>query len=446
MNVFSEYKKKLVSADEAVKVVKSGDWVDYGFSLNTVELLDKALARRKGELKDVKVRGSLSARPLDIITLDPEQESFTYHSFHMSGYERKMCAEGKCFFIPFIFTNLPKLHREHIKTDVAMTQVSAMDEDGYFTFSLSNTGIKACHDNAKYSIVEVNEHHPHVCGGQDYRIHISEVDYVVEGEHLPIPEIPVPPPTEVDEKVAEYIIDEIKSGATIQLGIGALPNLIGNMLAESDLKDLGCHTEMICDSYFKLYEAGKLTNKEKNIDKGFSAWSLALGTKQLYDWLDNNDQLKSYPVDYINAPAVMAKNDKLISINSAIEVDMFGQICSESSGIRHISGTGGQLDFLTGAFNSKGGRGYICLTSTFTDKKSGELKSRIVPTLPTGGIVTDPRSQAFILVTEFGLVSLAGKSTWERAEALISIAHPNFRDDLIKSAEKMNIWRRSNKK
>ncbi len=446
MGIFEIYKSKLVSADEAVKVVKNGDWVDYGFSLSIVDLLDEALAKRKDELTDIKVRGSLATKPLRIIEDDPDMKTFVYNSFHMSGYERKMCGLGRCFFIPFIFTNLPKLYTEHLQIDVAMAQVSPMDEEGYFTFSLANTGIRSSQMKANISIVEVNENLPHVCGGKDHRIHISEVDYVVEGKHVPIAEVPVPPPTAADEKIASIIIDEIVSGSTIQLGIGAIPNIVGNMLAESDLKNLGCHTEMICDSYLKLYEAGKLTNTMKGIDKGFSTWSLALGSRKLYEWLHFNEECKSYPVDYINAPAIMAQNDNLISINSAIEVDMYGQISSESAGKRHISGTGGQLDFLTGAFNSKGGKGFICLHSTFEDKKTGQTKSRIVQGLPQGGVVTDPRSQSFYIVTENGIVNLAGKSTWERAEALISVAHPDFREDLVRSAEDLNIWRRSNKR
>ena len=205
------------------------------------------------------------------------------------------------------------------------------------------------------------------------------------------------------------------------------------------------HTEMLVDAYLTLYEQGKLTNKRKVLDKGKGAWTFCLGSRKLYDWVDVNPSLAAYPVDYTNDPAVIAQMDNFISVNNCVEVDLYGQISAESAGVRHISGTGGQLDFVTGSYLSRGGKSFICFRSSANDKKSGRNSSRVVPTLPTGGIVTDPRSQVHFLVTEWGKVNLAGCSTWERAEKIISIAHPDFREDLIKEAEKMNIWRRSNK-
>lgn len=440
-----EYLKKLKKPDEAVAVVKSGDWIDYNFGLNMTVLLDKALAARKDELKDIKVRGSMALRPLKIIEQDPKREVFTYSSWHLTGYERKLHDQGLCNYIPMLFRNKPAYYRNHLEVDVAFISVTPMDEHGYFNFSLSNAATKAILEKSKVVVVEINENLPRALGGREECIHISEVDYIVEGDNEEILELPQTPTNEVDRKVASHIIKEINDGSTIQLGIGSMPNAVGEMIAESDLKDLGMHTEMLVDAYMVLYRNGKLSNKKKNIDKGKGVWSFCMGSKELYEWVRNNPGLASYPVDYTNSPEVMSKNDQLVTINNCVEMDLFGQVSSESSCIRQISGTGGQLDFLTGGFMSRGGKSFICMSSTYNDKKNGQIISRIVPTLPSGEIITDPRSQAFYLVTEWGIANLAGRSTWERTEMIINLAHPNFRDDLIKAAGKMKIWRNSNR-
>lgn len=445
MNFIEEYKNKLTTPEKAVKVVKSGDWVDYGFCLTTCDILDKALAARKEELQDVKVRGGLSMKPLEIIKVDQKREVFTYSSWHFSGYERKMHDKGLCNYIPMVYRNKPSFYRDYLDVDVAMMQVAPMDKHGYFSFSLSNSASRAIVEKAKIVILEVNKKFPVALGGQEERIHITEADYIVEGTNPDIFELPASTPNEVDIKIAGMIVEEIEDGSTIQLGIGGLPNSVGSMIAESDLKDLGMHTEMLVDAYLLMHKAGKLTNKCKTIDRGKGTWAFCAGSKELHEWVDNNPGLASYPVNYINDPRVMSQLDKMVSINNCISVDLYGQISSESSGTRHISGTGGQLDFMTGAYISKGGKSFISFASTYTDRSTGELKSRVVPNFSSCEIVTDPRSQAHYLVTEWGIVNLAGRSTWERAEMIISIAHPDFRDDLIKEAQKMNIWRNSNK-
>jgi acyl-CoA hydrolase len=227
------------------------------------------------------------------------------------------------------------------------------------------------------------------------------------------------------------------------LGIGGTPNAVGSMVAQSDLKDLGVHTEMYVDAYVKMANAGKLTGAMKNIDKYKQVYSFAMGSQELYDYLDDNQGLAAYPIDYTNNPWVVAQIDNFVSINACIEVDLFGQVCAESVGTRHISGTGGQLDFVEGAYKSKGGQSFICLPSTIDLK--GQVNSRIKPILSPGAIVTDPRTAVHMIVTEYGIANLKGKSTWERAEALISISHPDFRDGLIKDAEGMHIWRKTNR-
>lgn len=444
MNLINEYKSKLCSAKQAVKVVKSGDWVDYGLGLGQPVLLDMALAERRNELRDVKIRGALSLRLLQTVETDPERETFIYSSWHFSGYERKLHDRNLCNYIPMVYRNKPRFYREHLQVDVAMITATPMDRHGYFNFSLANSATKAILETAKVVIVEVNEALPYAFGGREECIHISEVDFIVEAGTISIPELPSPVSDEIDGKVAKLIVEDIVDGATIQLGIGGMPNAVGNLIAESDVKNLGMHTEMLVDAYLTMYEKGKLTNKCKSIDKGKGAWTFCAGSKQLYNWVECNPALASYPVDYTNDPRNIAQIDNFISVNNCVEVDLYGQISSESSGTRQISGTGGQLDFVTGSYLSKGGKSFICFRSSFTDK-NGQMASRVVPTLPAGGIVTDPRTQVHFLVSEWGKVNLAGCSTWERAERIISISHPDFREQLIKEAQQMKIWRRSNK-
>jgi acyl-CoA hydrolase len=344
-----------------------------------------------------------------------------------------------------IFRNQPLFYRKSIKSlDVAMIRVTKMDKDGFFNTHMGNAAVRAAMDVAKKIILEVNPLLPWAMGGREETVHISEVESIVEFESK-VEVIPPAAPSEIDKKIAGFIVPMIPNGACIQLGIGGLPNFVGSQLAESDLKDLGCHTEMLVDAYYHMHAAGKLTNKKKGVDKNKSAYAFAAGSQFLYDWIDMNPSLASYPVSYTNAPHVMCQHNNMVSINACVEVDLFGQVSSESAGPRHISGTGGQLDFATGAYMSDGGMSFICCNAAYKDKKTGEIKSRITPMLPQGSIVTVPRTQAHLIVTEFGVADLAGKSTWQRAEALINVAHPDLRDGLVKDAEKMNIWRKASK-
>lgn len=444
MNFAEEYKRKLKTPEEAVRLVKDGDWVDYSVGIGFPVLLDAALAKRKDELRDIKIRGSLAMQPIQAVEQDRERRTFTYNSWHCSGYERKLCDEGLCNYIPMIFRNMASYYRRYLTVNVAMISVAPMDSKGFFNFSMVNCTTRAILDAADLIILEVNEHMPHVYGGQEDCIHISEVDVVVEGEHKPLAQLPVPPATEIDEKIASLLLPHIPDGATIQLGIGGMPNSVGKLMAESDLKDLGMHTELLSDGFVDLYEAGKLTNSRKTLHRGKGVFGIALGSQRLYDWVGENQGLLSFPMDYVNQPSVMAQMENMISINNCIAIDLYGQVSSESAGTRHISGTGGQLDFSTGAYDAPGGKGFICMTSSYRDK-AGNLKSRILPKFTEGDIITTPRTQAFYIVTEYGIVNLAGRSTWERAELLISLAHPDFRDELIAAADKQKIWRNSNR-
>ena len=402
-----------------------------------------ALAKRRDELTDVKIRGNLCFGPIQVVECDPRREHFTYNSWHCSAYERMLCDKGLCNYIPMIFRNVVPYYRHFLTVNVAMMCVAPMDKHGFFNLSCAAGIAKGILDKADIVILEVNENLPRILGGFDESIHISEVDYIVEGEHSPLPEFPIDPATPEDIKIAEWILPHIKDGATIQLGIGSMPNVVGQRLVDSDLKDLGMHTELCGDAYYELYKAGKLTNKCKTSQPGKGVTGLVFGTKPLYEWVDQNPGVVIEPLEYVNAAETIAKQENMISINNCIAVDLYGQVSSESAGFRHISGTGGQLDYLTGAAMSKGGKAFVCMTSTFTDKE-GNRHSRMVPYFQ-GDIITNPRSQGYFIVTEYGGVNLAGRSTWERAELLISIAHPDYRDALIRAAEEQKIWRRSNR-
>ena len=446
MGFAEEYRSKLTTAEEAVKVVKSGDWVDYGWCTATAKELDEALAKRAGELEDVKLRGGILMWKPAVFDVPEAAKHFTWNSWHMSGFERREVTTGLAYYCPIRYSELPRYYRENIAPiDVAMFQVSPMDEEGNFNFGPNASHMAAVCERAKVVIVEVNGNMPRCLGGWGESIHISKVDMIVEGKNSPIAEMGAGgPATEVDKAVAKQIVERIPDGACLQLGIGGMPNAVGSMIAESDLKDLGVHTEMYVDAFVDIARAGKINGSKKNIDTGRQTFAFGAGTKKLYDYVHNNPEMMSAPVDYTNDVRVISSIDNFISINNAVNVDLYGQVNAESAGTKPISGAGGQLDFVLGAYLSKGGKSFICCSSTYTTR-SGELKSRILPVLDPGSIVTDTRANVHYLVTEYGIVNLKGLSTWEKAEAIISVAHPQFREELIREAEKNHIWRRSNK-
>lgn len=398
------------------------------------------------ELKDVNVRGGILLKPLAIFEREDAGEHFTWNSWHMGGYERKLIKRGCSFYSPIRYSELPRYYRDSTTPDdVAMFQVAPMDSHGYFNFGPNASHLGAVCETSKKIIVEVNENMPRCHGGSEANVHISQVSYIVEGDNPAIGELGAGgPATDVDKKVAELIVDQIPNGACLQLGIGGMPNAVGSLIAESDLKDLGVHTEMYVDAFVDIAKAGKITGAKKNIDRYRQAYGFGAGTKKMYDYLDENPELMSAPVSYTNDIKNIAALDNFISINNCVDLDLFGQISSETSGTKHISGAGGQLDFVLGAYMSNGGKSFICCSSTFTDKQ-GVVHSRIRPTLVEGSVVTDTRANTHYIVTEYGMVNVKGLSTWQKAEAIISVAHPDFRDELIKEAEKMHIWRRSNK-
>ena len=420
MDYRSMYQQKLVSADQAAAVVKSGDWVDYAWTTGTPVAVDKAIAKRLPELHDVNFRGGILMWVPEIFKIENPAEHMTWNSWHMSGIERKAIAQGFAFYNPMRYSELPRFYRDFAeanRNDVAVFQVAPMDEHGYFNFGPNASHLAAICETSKVVIVEVNENMPVCLGGFEEGVHISQVDMIVEGDNPSIAEMGGGgAASEVDEAVAKLIVEEIPDGACLQLGIGGMPNAVGSLIAKSDLKDLGVHTEMYVDAFVDIAEAGKITGAHKNIDKGRQVYGFGAGTKKLYDYLNNNPACMSAPVNYTNDVRVVAQLDNFMSINNAVDIDLFGQVSSESSGIKHISGAGGQLDFVMGAYLSKGGKSFICCSSTFTTK-DGELKSRILPTLHPGSIVTDTRANTHYVVTEFGKVNLKGLSTWQTQTA-----------------------------
>ena len=403
---------------------------------------------KRQELHGIKFRGGILCHVPEIFKIENQAEHFCWNSWHMGGIERKAVAAGYAYYSPLRYSELPRYYRESPDPlNIAVFVVAPMDSHGYFNLGSCASHLADAARKADKVFVEVNKNMPVCLGGYDNCLHISQVDGIIEGDNPPIDQLGGGgAPTEVDQAVARLVVDRIPNGACLQLGIGGMPNAIGAMIAESDLKDLGVHTEMYVDSFVDMAKAGRITGRCKNIDNGRQVYAFGAGTQKMYDYLDNNPECMSVPVDYTNDVRVISSLDNFISINNAIDVDLYGQVNAESSGTRAISGAGGQLDFVLGAYLSKGGKSFICLSSTFFNKKTGQNESRIRPTLHPGSVVTDTRANTDYLVTEYGVARLKGLTAWERAEALINIAHPDFREQLIADAEKMGLWRKSSKR
>ena len=442
----NEYKRKLVSAEEAVKVVKSGDIVDYGFFNGKPVVCDIALANRKNELTDVHIYSAVTLPPVPEVA--KIRESFTYHDWQFSKISRILQSNyGLAYYSPILYHQAPKYYREGIAPhrNVTISQVAPMDAKGFFNLGPQNSETMANMEIADIVIVEVNKNMPVCLGGAEEAVHISKINYIVEApDDQLLPDIPGAEPSEVDKKVAEHLMEYMQDGSCIQLGIGGMPNAVGKAIADSDLKDLGGHTEMFVDAYVDMMESGRMTGGVKNIDRHKVAYTFAIGSQRMYDYMHNNPALASYPVNYTNDPRTIARLDKFVSICNAVQVDLYSQVNGESMGITQISGNGGMWDFVLGSQWSKDGKSFICLASTYNDSE-GQLFSRIIPTFEPGSITTIPRQMVDYIVTEYGAVRLSAKPTWHRTELLISIAHPDFRDDLIKEAEKLKIWRKTNK-
>ncbi len=448
MDYEKKYQEKLVTAEQAAALVESGDWIDMAWTATTPKLFDKALAERLPSLTDVKFRGGILMHEPEIFKIKKPKEHFSWNSWHFGGFERKAQAKGFVYYAGFRYSELPRYYYDCAeRPHLAVMMTGPMDKHGYFNLGPSCSHLRAALETAEKVVVEVNPSMPVCLGTMANYVHIDEVDMVIEGPAEPLDAFPpAADPKEIDKKVADLVVAELTDGCCLQLGIGGMPNAIGKMIAESDLKDLGIHTEMYVDAFVALSKAGKITGKHKAIDRGLQTYAFAAGTPELYDFLDNNPSCMAASVDYVNDARTIAQLDNFISINNAVDVDLYGQISAESSGFTQISGAGGQLDFVLGAYLSKGGKSFMCISSTFFDKKKNKLQSRIRPTLTAGSNVTDTRANSMYIVTEYGMANMKGRTTWQRAEDLINIAHPDFREELIKQAEKMKIWRKSNKR
>ncbi len=439
MDYRDEYDRKLVSAEEAVRLVKSGMWIDYGSLLSFPSLIDKELARHAGSLEKVKVRGCFSIKEPEVLKKDTEGEHILYNEWHFSHFSRRYHDAGCCSYIPYNLGEGPELYRSLLahRPDIAFMEVTPMNKQGFFNFGTMEKNKAMC-DMAQTVVVEVNQTMPWVLGGYDECIHISQVDYIVENHEFGVCEVPVSEPTAVEREIAQSVAAMIEDGSTVQIGIGGLPNAVGRLLIERGVKDIGIHTEMFTESMMEMFEAGVITNRKKSLNPGKAVCTFVLGSRKLYDFVSHNSAIAGYPVDYTNDPHIIAQHAKQVCVNNAIEVDLQGQVSSESHGYRHISGTGGQLQFTRGGYDSPGGKAIICLTSTHKDKEA-KVHSRIVLGFDPGTVVTVPRTDVSYVVTEFGVVNLKGKTVWERAKALISIAHPDFRAELAEEARRLNI-------
>ena len=422
-----------ISAERAAQFVSSGMWLDYGTGLCQPDVFDQALGARIHELTNVKIRSCLTMRPRAVLEADPEGRHVYSFSLHYSGYDRVKHDAGRCNYLPVNLGEIPDYYRRFIDpVDIVVFKTCPIDEQGYFNLSASNLWHRAIVERARMVIVETNRRQPYVYG-EETGLNVSEVDYVIEGDDAPPPELPNPAPTEIDAAVGRLIAAEIEDGDCLQIGIGGMPNAVCALLLESGVHDLGVHTEMMTDGLAELYKAGRITGARKRLNPGKIVYTFALGSRDLYATLDRNRDMHCCPVEYTNAPDVIKQNDCVISINNTTQVDLQGQAASETDGYRHLSGTGGQLQFVRGAYASKGGKSIIATRSTAAKGKVSRIVSRLE------GPVTTPRIDTHYIVTEYGAANLKGMGSTERARALIGLAHPQFRDELTAAAKAMHL-------
>lgn len=427
----AQYKQKLTTADDAAALIPAGATVVHGMASAEPPALLGAIARRVAadDLAGLKVYSLFPMQhAADTLLAKDVAEKLQAYSWFVSSSDRALVDSGSHHFVPNEFHQVPRLIRDFMEVDTAITTVSPMDKAGFFTFGAVNDYISTAARCCKRLLVEVNPDMPRVFG--DSLVHISEVTAIVENRALLLEYIPAAAKPEA-RVIAKTIAEMIPDGACIQMGVGGIPSAVGAYLEQH--KDLGIHTELFCPAMVDLIRKGVITGRRKNIHIGKHLFTNALGDRDMYDFINDNPSMESYPVSYTNDPAVIAKNDRMISINSTLEVDLEGQCNSEFLGGLQYSGTGGQLDYVRGAFSSKDGASFIAFYST---AHGGEV-SRIVPRFEAGTMVTTPRMDTHYLVTEYGMANLKGRSTRERALDIISLAHPKFRDGLMAEADKM---------
>lgn len=419
------YQQRLTTEDEAVKHIKSGNRVALVNAMGESQLLTQAMVRNKDQYENVELVQMLAVGKAEFCQPGMEKH-FRYNGLFFSGSTRASAADARADVTPCFFSEIPDLFRINLIADVALIQVSLPDEHGYCSFGVSVDYAKAAAENAKMVIAHVNRSMPRTLG--DCFIHVSKFDHIVEKD-VPLIELPPPKITDVERKIGENCASLVNDGDTLQLGIGAIPDAVLLFLKEK--KDLGIHSEMFSDGVVELIEAGVITNKRKTLHPGKCIATFLMGTKRLYDFVDNNPSVQMYPVDYTNDVRVICQNDNLVSINSCIQVDLMGQVVSTTVGYRQISGVGGQVDFVRGATLSRGGKTIMAMPSTTANGKI----SKIVPLIDEGSAVTTTRYDVNYVVTEYGIAQLKRKTLRDRARELIKIAHPDFRDELIHTFE-----------
>lgn len=430
----SIYRSRVTTAEEAVRAIKSGDRVFMTGNVSVPQKLLAALVEYAPELHDVEICQALSVGPADYVCPGMEKH-IRVNSMFISANVRQAIWEGRADFTPVLLSEFPLLFKNKVlPVDVALVHVSPPDEHGFCSFGVEVGLTKSPAESAKIIIAEVNEQMPRTLG--DSFIHVSRLDYIVPVDY-PLPDVVMNEgkDDEVVQKIAAYAADLIPDGATMQMGIGAIPDTILSFL--DNKKDLGIHTELFSDGVVRLVEAGVITNARKTLHPGKIVVGFLIGTQKLYRWVHNNPLCEFHPTEYINDPFVIAQNERMVAINSAIEIDLTGQVCADSIGPKFFSGVGGQLDFVYGASRSKGGKPIIAMPST-TMGKDGKLISKIVATLKPGAGVVTTRNHVHYVITEYGVADLYGKSIRQRAQALINIAHPDFRDELRKQAKALN--------
>lgn len=429
----AQYRRKLTSPDQAVSSIKSGSTLVHGLAAAEPPALLQAIADRlrAGDLKNLSVHSLLPTENVSKTLLSPGlADCVQAFSWFVSKASRSAVRVGLNYYVPNHFHQVPRLMRDNLDIDVTITTVSPMDRAGFFSFGTSNDYTSTVARCCKRLIVEVNKNMPRVFG--DALLHISEVDAVVE-HTAPLIEFKWPGPKPEDESIGKLVAELVPDGATLQLGFGGLPNVIAMKLMGR--KDLGIHTEVFGPAMVELIKKGAVTGRRKNLHPMKNVFTVAEGTAEMYRFMNDNPSMESYPVSYTNNPDIIAKNDNLVSINSIIQVDLLGQCNAEFLDGYEYSGTGGQLDYVRGAYNSRGGKSILAFYST---ARKGQV-SRVVSRLDSGAVITTPRMDVHYLVTEHGKVNLKGKSTRERALDIISIADPRFRDSLLREAENMYL-------
>lgn len=432
------YKKKLMSSEQAVQLIDRKCNIAFGMAVSQPPALLEAIANRAKakDFEELKVYYMHAEEPANNTILQYElMDVIKPHPAFIGSKERALMKQGDAngnrkviFYVPNSFSHLPRYFRENISLDACVVTVSPMDKSGFFTLGTNNDYTSTAAKTAKKLIVEVNKNMPRVFG--DSLVHISQVTAIVEND-APLVALNPRAPLPEDEKIGEAIAKLIPDGATIQMGVGGVPDAVCKYLTKHN--DLGIHSELLSPGMVELIKQGVVTGRRKKLNHGKHVFTLALGNKEMYDYMDNNPSMESYPVDYVNNPSIIAQNDNVISVNALIEIDLYGQVNAESIHERQFGGPGGQNDFVRGAYLSNGGKSILAFEST---AKQGKI-SKIVPKITD--VVTDLRIDTQYVATEFGIVNLKGLSSNERARQLISIAHPNFRDQLTEAAKGLHL-------